>query len=351
MDFKSDERLEHNSQMFRKFAGELWEDYFFFKNRDGMHREFIDFGGMKLQLNVPKSDLSWNISLHQAFRAEGDLDSSISPSYSISIFDDRYRQRQAQVTWPNNWHFPLGVIESKLTHPLRVAVDRHTQTLSVFDPTLREVLIWTPSLETMPYWAAATPFRLQLSWIANQQGWEFTHTAAVEYPGRVILLGGASGSGKSTLAMAATARGAKIVADDYLLVHGSLVCGVYDRVKMHENSLRFIDSAMSIALNTYGVNEKKVFKIPESIGLLGWHQSKCIVIPRVSDQNRLSLISAGSAMRAIAPYSISGILGGNELSIKRISELTSYVSCFELHSVPGSRGVDFAVDVIKNLEL
>lgn len=244
------------------------------------------------------------------------------PDYSLVIWEDLADLKLPVANWRSNLHYPLGQIDERISAPFRVAIDRHTGTISVYDTEQRLGAVWRSKLSELPYWSIATPFRVILSWFADQSGDEFFHTAAVSRDGRALLISGPSGSGKSTLSFFAALNGYELISDDFTLVRKNRAYAVYTRGKLHEGNAFFelVNGGISVEPGNSG--EKRIIdllvppiRIARSAEICG------VVLPIVTGLTAYARIRTAEAYRLVAPYSISGLLGGNRDSLKRISSL------------------------------
>ena len=286
----------------------------------------IQLGPALIRVKVPESDRHLKISLTNGFpQLKTSLDKS--PDFSISIFDDTHRPRKTQLDFPPDWHFPLGEVDGERAPKFRVAIDRHTQSVSAFSINEGKCATWMPKYDELPYWSAATPLRLQLSWIADTLGLEFLHAAAIVHNGKAILFAGPSGSGKSTLALKLAQLGFPLVSDDFLLASETHVQAVYRRLKVHDwSALRVLPEHWRV-LNASENGQKRIVDPGEDL-ITEPIPVSAIVVPEIGKVPELSRISQGQAFSAIAPASLSGLLGGSISSLQRISNLVSRYPCF-----------------------
>ena len=250
--------------------------------------------------------------------------------YRLTLMDDRLGPRLPVGSWPSDYHFPLGIVRADKSLPYRVAIDRHTSTVSVFDPGTRRLAVWIRDFGALPYWAAATPFRLQLSWIADAFDAEFVHAAAIERNGRALLLTGPSGSGKSTMSLLAAQSGDALIGDDFVLCCGAQVSAVYTRAKMHDRGLRAPGGAGLAVVNAQAPAEKRIIDVERSaaVATAAGGMVVGIALPVIAGMSAHQRIPSGRALRMMAPASVSGLLGGTEQSLPRLRSLVSSVPCY-----------------------
>jgi hypothetical protein len=288
----------------------------------------ISLAGKVVRIEVPRFDADFRISLQEAFFGTV-AEPGVKPDFTISIIDSTNGPRSFELGFDWDWHLPLGVVDSVRTDPYRIAIDRHTQSISVFSPKEGKCVVWMPSYRDIPYWSAATPLRLQLSWIADSLGSEFIHAAAVKVGEKALLFAGLSGSGKSTLALRLAQLGFPLLGDDFLLAEGEKVTAVYRRLKVHDwAAARVLPNSWTV-LNPHGVNEKRIVD-PGNELYTEELPIGAIVIPTVGEQFSIEPMTGGQALAALAPPTISGLLGGNESSLERLAAIAAGAPCYSL---------------------
>jgi len=245
---------------------------------------------------------------------------------TLVIWENLEKFKLPVAKWSSSFHYPLGQVNERLSTPFRVAIDRHTGTISVYDKERRIGAVWRSNLAGLPYWSIATPFRVILSWFADQEGGEFVHSAAISRGDSALLISGPSGSGKSTLSLFAALNGYDLISDDYLVVKENLAYAVYTRGKVHENASFYNLVRSGVVAESSNFGEKRIINLLESpIRVSRSSQIRGIVLPIVTGLTAYARISSSEAFRLVAPYSISGLLGGNSNSLRRISSLTRNV--------------------------
>lgn len=245
---------------------------------------------------------------------------------------------------------PLGQVRSYLTAPYRVAFDAHSNTIQVHDPASSVVVIWSPDVSNYPYWAAATPFRLALAWIADTFDGEMLHGAAVEKDDKCLILAGRSGAGKSTFSFVARKEGFKILSDDYFLYENDLFYPVYTRGKLHDSSLSLFNDLNLPIINPVAKNQKRIIKLDQSEleFLTKGIRVKCFLVPNEINGANPQEISSGEVFRHLAPYSTSGLLGGLERSFLRTKRAISNTKAFKVHLKKSEKDLLYDVNSLWN---
>jgi hypothetical protein len=324
----SNQRILMERFRVRTFVESFLEEAREFATAQNMTSFTIRLAHATVQVDVPAKDSELLISLKDAFFV-ADTNSNSDPDFRITVMDNSLWERKTQTYFEADWHFPLGIVDRNRTNEHRVAIDRHTQTVSAYSPRERACAVWMRDYSQLPYWSAATPLRIQLSWIADSLDIEFLHSAAVVASGKAILFAGPSGSGKSTLSLHLAQLGFPLISDDFLLATESTVQSVYRRLKVHDWSAERVIPTDWKILNPHEPGQKRIVD-PGNLVLNEEVPIGAIVVPVVSDSFGLTPMTPSEALSAIAPASLSGLLGGNVTSLERIGKLVQSFPCYEL---------------------
>ena len=312
----------------RRFITSVLQDAHRYVAEQEMLQFHLAIGDVIVRVQVPAVDRLSEIPLSSAFLPM-DMSPELTADYCITFIDDSSRGLRRSSDFEMDWHLPLGLLNEELTGDSRVAVDRHTQTVSVFAPSSRQCVVWTRNYASLPYWFTATPLRLQLSWIADRHSLEFLHAAAVKIGTKATLFAGPSGAGKSTTALTLAQRGYPLISDDFLVTSSDTVQGLYKRVKVHDARLNQTVRHDWPILNPNTPDQKRIVELDQSL-ITGPQPIGCLVVPRIGTYSKLEPLDEGEALSAIAPASLSGLLGGNSASLSRIATLTERFPCFRL---------------------
>ncbi len=244
---------------------------------------------------------------------------SAMPDYSIVFMDGRSTGYFPDISKLDQHDFPLGQVRTNLTKPFRLAIDTHTKTVQALDPSSGTVVIWIAEGDDFPYWAAATPFRLALAWIADSFDGEFLHGAAIAKDGKCVVLAGRSGAGKSTLTFYSQKIGFQILSDDFFLYESERIFPVYTRGKIHDASIPLLRGIPLNILNPKAPDEKRIvqFNEAELVGLVNGVPPSVFLVPQTEGVSKLEVASPSEVFHHLGPYSMSGLLGGTERSLLR----------------------------------
>ncbi len=253
--------------------------------------------------------------------------------YAITLVDDAHAGPPPPFAWPPAWNLPFGAVQAEHTTPCRFAFDIHSGSFSAFDPSAREAVVWFHDAGRIPYWVAATPFRLQLSWIADTFDGEMIHAAGVKIDDRVALIVGASGAGKSSLALASTRHGHALMGDDFLLLRGTQVSTVYRRTKIHDDAVTLLGGDVTdvgTMANAASEHEKRIIDTHLTHLSSAPAQVAAVFVPRIGDEAELTPLPAAEAARRALGPSMQGLLGGTSSSLRRIARLMQAVPAYEV---------------------
>ena len=252
--------------------------------------------------------------------------------YTIIFLDALATNYTPEIKHFDRHDSPLGQVRTHLTRPYRIALDIHTSTVQVHDPRSAVVVIWCADVNQYPYWAAATPFRLALAWIADTFDGEMLHGAAIEHGNECLILAGRSGAGKSTFTFLAQEYGFRILSDDYFLYESGRMYPVYTRGKLHDASVKFFPSKSLKVINPGSEGQKRIVLFDSQIlrTMCGGVEAKAYLVPQGPEKISLDKISTGEVFRHLAPYSSSGLLGGLERSFLRTKRAISDKPAFRI---------------------
>jgi hypothetical protein len=255
-----------------------------------------------------------------------DSEATPYPDYELVFFHGRFEGFNPDLSIFERNDMPLGQVRSELTYPTRVAYDFHTNTIVVYDPGTAVCAIWSENIESYPYWARATPFRLGLSWIADTFDGEFLHGALIAQGDKGIVLAGKGGSGKSTTAFAAWNADFTLLSDDYFLCESGKMYPVYTRAKLLDASYELIEANLKeFTLNPDIDGQKRILDLDRA-ALERYRNGVVVdafVIPKLVEPAGISAVGSGTVMQNLAPYSLCGILGGTSRSMLRIKRAIS----------------------------
>lgn len=150
---------------------------------------------------------------------------------------------------------------------------------------------WVRDASVLTRWETAAPLRTLLRW-ALRERLQMVHAAAVVGPRGAALLAGPSGAGKSTTALAAAQAGLGFVADDYCAVGGTTVhalCAV-GKLETPWPGLEILPGGTT--------PDGKHIVVPPR--LTPEAPLVSIVLPRVSDELRLTPARPAEALSALA---------------------------------------------------
>jgi hypothetical protein len=325
-------------QRVREFCENLFGLAAAYMDKVPMRYQTVALGTHTVSIRMPDVEFQCNLDPFESLMRLSE--SPATSDFDIVCIDARSSIPLPEGGWPSTWHGPVGLMADYRSEPFRLAIDRHTQAISVFHPGWCRGVIWMWDITLMPYWAAATPWRLMLSWCADTFDGEFIHAACVTHGGTGTLLVGPSGAGKSTLALTASEEGFGLIGDDFILVHENFAFPVYRRAKAHNATLRLLDDSW-IILNPERPGEKGILDITSKVNLIpsaGVHITAA-AIPDMSREVRFSMISPGVVLRQSAPYSLSGLFGGTRRSLLRAKRIFQSLHGFTL-PVARSRAED-----------
>ena len=203
----------------------------------------------------------------------------------------------------------------------------------------------------------AAPIREALQLLMAARGRLMTHAGAVGRGGRGVLLVGRGGSGKSTLALSCAIAGMEIVADDYVLLElDSLAAhAMQSTAKLSEDGAERLGIPAG-AIDAAGFEPTLEGPAKALIDIRGLAPGRmkrrleivAVVAPAVPPESALEpslrRISAGDALRAVAPSTIIQAGFGGDGSLATLADLVRRVPGYSLELSPEPAANAAAVD-------
>ena len=192
----------------------------------------------------------------------------------------------------------------------------------------------------IPGWERAAPLRFLINeWFANR-GIQLTHAACVSRGGRGALLAGAGGSGKSTTALLCLDSGMfDYLADDYCLARpGAEPEGysLFNSAKLHPEDLdrfpRLRPHFRDAIRNVEGEKPVVFLRDIAPDGVVAECRLDALYLPRVTDHPATTItpVGRGASWHAIAPSTMSQLLGAGPRNLALIGSIASSLPAFRL---------------------
>lgn len=293
------------------------------------NRTTFGLGERTVELIVPVHVNASHVPIEGAFFTV----QSEAPDFQITVLDNSVAGGPPTFDWPSSWNEPFGAMRGERSYPHRFAFDIHSRSFCTFDPRSGHAVVWFHDVTQIPYWVAATPFRLQLSWMADTFDGEMIHAAGVRLGDEAVLIVGPSGAGKSTLALASVLAGHTLLGDDFLLLTGNRAHPVYRRTKAHDASLSMLgDNIANIGsvINAGVVDQKRIIETNladmESIGC----KVGAVFVPRIGCSTGVTTVNPSKVLLRTVGPSMQGLLGGSDATLHRIARLVSSVPTYEI---------------------
>lgn len=214
-----------------------------------------------------------------------------------------------------------------------------------------------PDAAAIPASERAAPIREALQLLMAARGRLMTHAGAVGRDGRGVLFVGRGGSGKSTLALSCALAGMEIVADDYVLLEldSPAAHAMQSTAKLSEDSAERLGIPAG-AIDAAGFEPTLEGPAKALIDIRGLAPGRmkrrleiaAVVAPAVPSESALEpslrRISAGDALRAVAPSTIVQAGFGGDGSLATLADLVRRVPGYSLELSPEPTANAAAVD-------
>lgn len=217
-------------------------------------------------------------------------------------------------------------------------VDLETGRVEAYDPRRRLGLLFVPDLALLDPGYAAAPLRTLLHWWAIDHGWLLLHAGCVANEHGGALLVGRGGSGKSTTVLACIGSSLRILSDDYCLYQPGIPAQAHSLFGSNKIDARAVSLmphlAPAFADAPLDPKGKGIIQAGE------WFAgSQClsaplraIFVPSVGTARKCSFqrISAGDALKALAPSTVFQLAGGRTNALATMARLVRGLPCWKL---------------------
>ncbi|MEI9906775.1 MAG: hypothetical protein WDO06_01710 [Actinomycetota bacterium] len=252
-------------------------------------------------------------------------------TFTLQIWDSSQGDALPDLSWAKDYLFQDIVVPRSVSGALRIAFDKSQGFIYVYDPTTNFGSIWMRDHSLLAYASFITPFRLMMSWMANNFSGEIIHASAIGVGDRGVLINGPSGSGKSTLGLHAALKGYPVLADDVALLSKSKIYSVYSRAKAQSSSTPLSLKNLATFEIADMTNGKTVIpfnnfgeKFLRSIDL------RVLVLPIFAHLSHYEKLQPGVALKLLAPNSLRELFGGSPENFLRLSQLTKTTPAYRL---------------------
>lgn len=210
--------------------------------------------------------------------------------------------------------------------------------LTMLDERSATARYFVRSADRIPWWERAAPLRAALHWGLGRPDGLLVHAGAVGSAGRGVLLAGAAGAGKSTSAVAAVRAGLDYLGDDYVFVDlagpAPVAHSLYTTAKLAPDAAALLPGLTSATAARPADAEKVVVDVSQlrSDAVAGSTRVVAILLPRLNPGVPAGVrrITAGAALRALAPTTIFQGPRRDAAELRPLSELARRVQAYVL---------------------
>lgn len=213
--------------------------------------------------------------------------------------------------------------------------------ISLFFPERKTAFYAASSLEAIPGFEQAAPFRTILYWALRVWGKQAIHAACVGTESGGVLIAGRGGTGKSCTSLTALKRGMMFLGDDYVMIDASqdppMAYSLFSSAKLNVlDRGRFPD--FGALWDDFGgeqiPGEKAVVCLSEAFGpqMASMIPLRAILIPEITGGVKTERvpIDRASALRELAPTALFQFPGAGQQDFQRMAELVRKLPCHRL---------------------
>ena len=226
-------------------------------------------------------------------------------------------------------------------------------TLSMLDSDRNLAVYWVPNARQMHYYESGSPLRAIFQWWAKSRGLQLVHAGAVGTPDGGVLLAGASGSGKSVTALSCIKSDLLYASDDYVLLGTDPIpylYSLYNSCKVNDGDIKRFPEFVPATINEDNIKKEKTILFlhdyyPKKI--VTSFKIRAILLPRVTGgKTKLNSVTAGIALKAMAPSTIFQLPGAGQDDLKMMAKLIRQIPSYFLEL---GQDTDAIPDIILDL--
>ncbi|MEM7167641.1 MAG: hypothetical protein AAF581_19465 [Planctomycetota bacterium] len=221
---------------------------------------------------------------------------------------------------------------------------RDGERYSFLDHKTHNAYFWTPSINTLPAYERAAPFRLLLHWWLRSDESYLIHAGVVGSEDGGVLIGGRGGSGKSTTCLAAASAGLTYLSDDYVAVTvqpSPTAYSLYASAKLNDDSLARFPQFTNHVVNpdrNAGLDEKAIVFLGGDTGTTVAPQLPLVAVVLPTIQNVaepcLQVARPIQALQGLGPSTLLQMPGTTPAEFQVVAELARALPCYQLVLAP-----------------
>ena len=273
------------------------------------------------------------------FLSPAEPDQTQAPAFTLSL----WTADAAPHRHPPQWNLP----HTDARHVERLHLSPDGQFSAYFDfdrgfwlmldKTTKHAMVWLPSLDAMPFWEEAAPFKQIIQWWMDGSAMTLLHGGVVTDGRHGILLTGPGGSGKSTTVAACLQAGLGVCGDDLIAVErlqtGWLAHSAYDAVKLCDSSTIPAPPVLANAPSS-PCGDKKLVRYSDTAnnGQVRSTPLNALVHCVISGGpvSRLTPLAPAALLMALGPSTAFMLRGRESHILTRAGQLVRSLPCFRL---------------------
>lgn len=251
--------------------------------------------------------------------------------FELQVWDSSFPEDLPETSFAENYVTSNLPIDFEISKPFKVLFDRGQGMIYVYDTERNLGSVWMRDHSQVDVRCCVAPFRVILSWMANDFDAEIIHASATEINGKGVLISGASGSGKSSLALYSGMNGGKILSDDAVLIEGNKAYSIYSRAKIAKvNPVLDVNSLKTFELrnSTEGKSILPLMELKEHF--IHETEYNAIVFPEIVHMTHIERVSSLIGYKYFIDQSLRELFGGDSNNLARHTKLLTQTPNFRM---------------------
>ena len=251
--------------------------------------------------------------------------------FELQVWDSSFPEDLPDTSFAEEYVTSNLPIDFEISKPYKVLFDRGQGLIYIYDTERNLGSVWMRDHSQVDVRCCVAPFRVILSWMANNFEAEIIHASATEISGKGVLVSGPSGSGKSSLALYSGMNGGHVLSDDAVLIEGLKAYAIYSRAKIAKvNPVLDVSSLKTFELKN-SKDGKRILPLNElKDSFIHEMEYNAIVFPEIVHMTHIERVSSLIGHKYFVEQSLRELFGGDSNNLERHSKLLTQTPNFRM---------------------